>query len=545
MKIYLILALFLSLSIGQDYSLSFNGEDSDRIILPDLSFSGNELSVLAKFKTFGVGSSTHQVIIREVTSTNLILQLSHSLYDYEFGITTDQGNYEELESLIDDININNWTNIAATYNGDTMKIFIDNEVQGSISKSGIFQNGGDYYIGNAISNHGFNGLLDEISIWDTALSDALINEVYDQDIDSTQSNLIAYYKFNAGQGSILYDYSGNGNHGTIYGATWVCNNMDLCGECGGDNTSCEIISDVDGNEYGTIQIGHQVWMRQNLKTIHYNNGDEIPTGLNNNSWMNTLEGAYAVYADDSENVEIYGNLYNWYAVDDDRGVCPEGWDVPSDEEFTKLTDYLGGSSVAGGKLKSFGTTVSSNGDGLWKEPNLGATNESGFSGLGGGTKGGGSGNYGGNLNHQGHYWTTTSDIINNDALPLVLSYLESSINRAADDKNNGFSIRCLSDETQSTTLHVPENFATIQEAIDYSIDGDTVRVAEGVYHENIRIQDGNSVTNKSIYVIGDNKENTIIDGTGDTQNPGLFFRHNEESHFEFSEFTIQNFNKYT
>ncbi len=105
-----------------------------------------------------------------------------------------------------------------------------------------------------------------------------------------------------------------------------------------DDNQAAVVIDIDGNVYETVQIGEQVWMAENLKVTNYRNGDEIPTG------------AY-VYENDPSNAETYGNLYNWYAVDDGRGVCPEDWHVPTDDEYTALSDYLGGTSVAGGKMK--------------------------------------------------------------------------------------------------------------------------------------------------------------------------------------------------
>nr|MBC8311422.1 fibrobacter succinogenes major paralogous domain-containing protein [Candidatus Neomarinimicrobiota bacterium] len=99
--------------------------------------------------------------------------------------------------------------------------------------------------------------------------------------------------------------------------------------------------DYDGNEYETIEIGSQLWMSESLKTTHYNNGDVIPTNLSNSSWQNTNSGAVAVYSDQESNADMYGRLYNWYAVDDNRGVCPENFHVPTDEEYKELEMYLG------------------------------------------------------------------------------------------------------------------------------------------------------------------------------------------------------------
>ena len=100
------------------------------------------------------------------------------------------------------------------------------------------------------------------------------------------------------------------------------------------------VTDIDGNVYETLLIGEQLWMAENLKVTHYKNGDEIPYP-SDEDFGSCDEGQYGIYDNDSTNADIYGNLYNWFVVDDERGVCPEGWHVPSDEEYTILIDYLG------------------------------------------------------------------------------------------------------------------------------------------------------------------------------------------------------------
>lgn len=138
----------------------------------------------------------------------------------------------------------------------------------------------------------------------------------------------------------------------------------------------ESVTDYDGNTYSTVRIGNQTWMTENLKVTHYANGDPIPQlSLDNDAeWLTTTSGAYCDYADNSDNGNTYGHLYNWYAVNDARGICPAGWHVPSKEEWETLINYLGGVYVAGGNLKATGTQY-------WKSPNYGATNVSGFNGL--------------------------------------------------------------------------------------------------------------------------------------------------------------------
>ncbi len=109
-------------------------------------------------------------------------------------------------------------------------------------------------------------------------------------------------------------------------------------------------------------------MAENLKVKHYRNGDTISTGYSNQEWPNLSTGAYAVYDNNDSNANTYGYLYSWYAVNDSRNIAPEGWHIPTDEEWQTLVEYLGGSSVAGGKLKEEGTDH-------WQSPNLGASGQ--------------------------------------------------------------------------------------------------------------------------------------------------------------------------
>jgi len=213
----------------------------------------------------------------------------------------------------------------------------------------------------------------------------------------------------------------------------------------------DTVTDIDGNVYQTVQIGDQLWMKENLKVTHYNNGDEIPTGYSNDDWANLSTGAYAVYNDNESNANTYGNLYNWYAVDDSRAIAPEGWHVPTDGEYTALSDYLGGTSVAGGKLKEC-TEGSCPESEYWYSPNTGATNESGFTGLPGGAH-----YYYGNCRHMGYngsFWSSTEHG-SNDAWHRGLDHDYSEISRRDYGKDSGFSVRCVRDEPETGTILVP------------------------------------------------------------------------------------------
>ena len=159
--------------------------------------------------------------------------------------------------------------------------------------------------------------------------------------------------------------------------------------------------DIDGNNYSLVKIGNQIWMKENLKVSRYRNGDLIPVVTDNSSWSALGTGGRSWYSNDSTTYENpYGNLYNWYAVNDSRKLCPLGWHVPIDAEWTTLTDFLGGMSVAGGKMKSTGTTY-------WTSESAGIDNSSGFSALPGGYRNNvGSFIY---INTDAFFWSATPD----------------------------------------------------------------------------------------------------------------------------------------
>lgn len=194
------------------------------------------------------------------------------------------------------------------------------------------------------------------------------------------------------------------------------------------------VTDIDGNNYETVIIGTQEWMVENLRVTKYSNGDVIPNITDNTQWSSLTTGAWSHYDNDSQYENPYGKLYNWYTVADPRNVCPTGWHVPTDAEYTLLADYLGGASVAGGKMKSTGTLY-------WESPNTNATNESGFSGLPGGYRNHDDGTFF-MIGTNGYWWSSTefgTDIAWNHLLYFNNSY----VNRTNTHKGGGFYVRCL------------------------------------------------------------------------------------------------------
>ena len=185
-----------------------------------------------------------------------------------------------------------------------------------------------------------------------------------------------------------------------------------------------------GYDYATVLIGEQCWFAENLRSESYENGDVIHSNLSNGVWVNMASGAVSVYNEDASFLETYGRLYNWHAVDDARGLCPSGWHVPTNGEWTVLIDHLGGWSVAGVLMKAnYGWNSGGNG-----------TNSSGFSGLPGGRR-----DFDGYFNGVGSYgiwWTSTQ--VGDYAYSRHL-FISDNVNIQGSFPQNGFSVRCVRD----------------------------------------------------------------------------------------------------
>ena len=208
------------------------------------------------------------------------------------------------------------------------------------------------------------------------------------------------------------------------------------------------VTDIDGNVYQTIIIGTQEWMMENLKVTHYRDGTAIPTGHSNSDWSNLTTGAYAVYDDNESNATTYGYLYNWYAVDDSRNIAPEGWHVPTDDEWKTLEMYLGMSQGeadnTGWRGTNEGSKLAGNAD-LWNNGNLENNAEfgtSGFTALPGGYRS--TNGYYYDLGSHGSFWSSTEDD-SDTAWYRGLYYSNSGVARGGSYKLYGFSVRCVRD----------------------------------------------------------------------------------------------------
>jgi len=196
-------------------------------------------------------------------------------------------------------------------------------------------------------------------------------------------------------------------------------------------TCGERITDIDGNSYPTTEIAGRCWTAENLRTRHYSNGDPIEQMENGSDWQDAAEGAW-VYLDNNRNMgSVYGKLYNWKAVHDPRGLCPDGWTEPSDEIWDELVSSL--RTDAGGKLKATGFQH-------WQAPNTGATNETGFAALPAANR-----SNDGTFSSPGGYafWWSSSEYSDSEAAAWYITHFNTSVVKRVVSRNFGFSVRCV------------------------------------------------------------------------------------------------------
>jgi len=215
------------------------------------------------------------------------------------------------------------------------------------------------------------------------------------------------------------------------------------------NTSGETVTDIDGNVYQTVQIGNQIWMAENLKVTHYRNGDPISHLTDNNDWRTASSGAYCAYNNDPDKAEIYGFLYNWYAVEDSRGLAPEGWRIPTDNDIKQLEIFLGMSesqaNSTGWRGTNEGSKLAGDSD-LWFSGELEDNSNfgsSGFNFLPSGERSSSNGSFV-YLRSYGRFWASTQY---SDTQAWTRQFLNThaDLSRYNRIKRNGFSVRCVKD----------------------------------------------------------------------------------------------------
>jgi len=196
------------------------------------------------------------------------------------------------------------------------------------------------------------------------------------------------------------------------------------------------VYDFDNNAYNLISIGNQGWLRENMKAVHYRNGDSIPYINGDSEWKYATLGAWCDYNNDSQHVKEYGHLYNWQAAHDSRNLCPEGFHVPTNDEYNALINFLGGWTVAGGKMKEKGTTH-------WTYPNSGANNSSSFTALPGGSRSW-TGTFEGDLGTYAGFWSSSVAPTSGYGYSVWMDNEEGDISNNDElDESYGLSIRCI------------------------------------------------------------------------------------------------------
>jgi len=237
----------------------------------------------------------------------------------------------------------------------------------------------------------------------------------------------------AGTGLFSSVITGLEENTTYYARAYATNNVGTAygTEISFTTASFGTMTDQDGNVYRTVAIGTQIWTVENLKTTHYRNGDPIDNVTGDAAWAALTTGAYCWYDNDIAYKPVYGALYNWFAAGDARNLAPAGWHVATDAEWTTLVTYLGGTAVAGGKLKEMGLAH-------WTSPNTGATNSVGFTSLPNSIRLN-TGEFS-ILGNRAYYWTSDSSawfyFLINDA---------TTCNRFAFAKEFGYAVRLVKD----------------------------------------------------------------------------------------------------
>ena len=402
-------------NVGKAYS--FNGAN---ISVPHNSNfgiiqTGQETISLWAFLE-GAQTTQHLIGKRPNGAQSFNWQMSFN-YGANQGLTFSGGIPGNTYGLVSNYRLPNlqWVNIVGTYSAGIWSLFV-NGVLINTTTSSTFYNDVicPLTIGNSGSFEAFSGKLDDIAIYNRALS---------------QSEITSLYNSN----SCIANITNND--------TSICRGSSITLNAAAVNAAS--VTDINGNVYPSVNIGTQTWMQKNLNVSKYKNGDIIPQVTNPTQWAALTTGAWCWYNNDSATyAATYGKLYNWYAVNDPRGLAPDGWHVPSDGDWNKLVKYLDAnadttcigctqSSMAGGAMKS---------NTNWNSPNTGATNSSGFSALPGGSRNADlTFNFIGNNSN----WWSSNEAGSTSAGSRNLFYINSNFDRGNYSKSLGFSVRAL------------------------------------------------------------------------------------------------------
>jgi uncharacterized protein (TIGR02145 family) len=391
---------------GANKAYDFDGSDWIELNLMSSINNSNQLAVSVWVKSSGTNSNTN-------CSVGCAQYYFSRGYDggNGFFINTAQGNNPYFAcgvngpfaggQSVTDPNITTiphtqWNHLLLNYDGANINFYINSKLVGTTPYT---QSIGVENTTNAVFGRQFVpgypyftvGKIDDGAIWNRALTQQEITNLY-----NAQSPCIANITNND---------------------TTICTGKSITLNASGSSNDASV-TDIDGNAYPIVKIGSQMWTQKNLNVSRYRNGDIIPKVTDPTEWTNLKTGAWCWYNNDSASyAATYGKIYNFYAVKDPRGLAPNGWRVPSENDWQILSNFLGGDAVAGGKMKTTGTSV-------WFSPNTGATNESGFNGLPGGDRNLLS--FFGGIGVAGNWWT--SDYNNNSFPSNTYVYVRSLSN---------------------------------------------------------------------------------------------------------------------
>ena len=555
MKKLLILFL-LTIIFSQNYNLRFDGNDD--FIEIDPVFNGIE-STYSIFFDINIYSFEYggAIFIHRQHNNDKVFHIGCDSGDCtENQVITFKDLYNAEWLISGHLNTNQWYNIGVVSNEDNISLYVDGEIVSSGSRSNEsdwgYPHEGHVFLGglNNDNHMGFTDCnLDNFSIWDKALSENEINEVLTDTFSYSDSNLIFFSDFNSGEGEILYDQSGSQNHGTIYGAEWIENldNSYGCTDSLAENYNSEATID-DGSCYYIDNGDYLLYFDggpDDYVTINSTVIDSYPLTITAEIFIENLQVANILLSEDntwcwyirnpgdgSMHLEMYNNINSHTWVRNEY-IFNEGqwYDIAIViDENNNVAQYVNGEAIpmVYNDLSPLSFTDNNITLGHWSQ------DEETFDGLFNNVK----------------VWSralTTDEILANlngelsDNLNLSAEY---KFNAGSDEmlydhsgnQNHGtiYGAEWVENDLDPNTHLVPDEYDTIQSAIDAASDGDTVHVSSGTYYENLNFFSNN------ITLIGENSENTIIDGGG----TGSVVTFNNVSGLVIDNFTITNGNNF-
>ncbi|NPA35883.1 MAG: T9SS type A sorting domain-containing protein [Chlorobi bacterium] len=424
------------------------------ILLFGAIFIANLTSVMSQDITITFSATGESTTVDEITATNLATNESTTIPGGESLILTENTTWIKESSVSDRISIspNPFGNIAQIHYNNTKEQLITlklTSVSGKIILSyqenlpagtHMFSIAADkpgLYILSVISG---NEIQSVKIIQKQTGNSTLVHSGIHPPINNTQNlkSALAYTLAYTPGDVISYEIKSGSNITIINDSPSESKNVEA------EIVTCK---DYDGTSYKVVKIGTQTWMAENLRSAHYPNGDQIPLIVDDASWANlTDDNTSDGHCVSSEANGAYGALYTYAAAiadnwardnADNQGICPDNWHLPSDDEWTTLTDYLGGAQYAGSKMKETGTIH-------WLSPNTGATNSTGFNALPGGIR-----DYENGLfklaGESGHFWCSREISSLGSAYRRILYYNSENVNDVYDAKSMGVSVRCVKD----------------------------------------------------------------------------------------------------